>query len=136
MGAFFGPDRIIISPDDGRTGSNLAPEVSGDHLYRATAVGAINQSTSLAEIKAIIRVVIIVLVNTVPENEMLCESWLCLSVVYCSRAFVRTARGLDCTAVNVLLVSALHLFSLRLKKLEALEERVTSVPWGLYSPSS
>lgn len=46
-------------------------------------MGAINQNTSPAEIKAIIRVVIIVLVNTVPENEMLCESWICLFVVYC-----------------------------------------------------
>lgn len=80
---FWGADRIIVSPDEGRTGSDLAPEVSGDHLCRATAVGAINQNTSPAEIKAIIRVVIIVLVNTVPENEMLCESWICLFVVYC-----------------------------------------------------
>ena len=47
------------------------------------AVGAINQNTSPAEIKDIIRVVIIVLVNTVPENEMLCESWICPFVVYC-----------------------------------------------------
>lgn len=73
----------MVSPDEGRTGSDLTPEVSGDHLCRATAVRAINQNTSLAEIKAIIRVVIIVLVNTVPENEMLCESWICLFVVCC-----------------------------------------------------
>lgn len=80
---FWGADRIIVSPDEGRTGSDLAPEVSGDHLCRATAVGAINQNTSPAEIKAVIRVVIIVLVNTVPENEMLCESWICLFAVCC-----------------------------------------------------
>lgn len=82
-GAFWGPDRIAVSPDEGRTGSDLTPEVSGDHLCGALAVGAINQSTSPAEIKAIIRVVIIVLVNTVPENEMLCEPWICPFAVYC-----------------------------------------------------
>jgi len=82
-GHFLGADGIIVSPDEGRTGSDLAPEVSGDHMCRGTAVGAINPNTSLAKIKAIIRVFIIVLVNTVPENEMLCESWFCLFVVYC-----------------------------------------------------
>ena len=78
-----GADRIIVSPDEGRTGSDLTPEVRGDHLCGATAVGAINQNTSLAEIKAVIRVVIIVLVNTVPENETLCESWIGLFVFFC-----------------------------------------------------
>lgn len=50
------------------------------------AVGAINQNTSAAKIKAIIRVIIIVLVNTVPENEMFCESWLCPFVPHCNAA--------------------------------------------------
>lgn len=83
MGTFLRADRIIVSPDEGRTGSVLAPEASGDHLCRTTAVGAINQNTSPTEIKDIIRVVIIVLVNTAPENEMLCESWIWPFVVYC-----------------------------------------------------
>lgn len=83
---FLWADRIIVVPDEGRTGSDLAPEVSGDHLCRATAVRAINQNTSLAKMKATIRVVIIVLVNTVPEYEMLCESWMCSFVVYCIAA--------------------------------------------------
>ena len=124
---FWGADRIAVSLDEGRTGSDLAPEVSGDHLCRATAVGAINQRSSPAEIKAIIRVVIIVLVNTVPEKETLCESWsrrLWFAALQCGRAFVRTARGL-CTPVNCLLVSALHLFSLCWKKLAALKQWVS-----------
>lgn len=121
-GHFFGADRIIVSPDEGRTGSNLTPEVSGDHLYRATAVGAISQSTSLCKIKAIIRVVIIVLVNTVPENEMLCESWICPFAVCCTAVWPSFCENSERTvhACGFRLVSALHLFSLCLKKVEGL----------------
>ena len=134
-----GADRIIVSPDEGRTGSDLTPEVRGDHLCGATAVGAINQNTSLAEIKAVIRVVIIVLVNTVPENETLCESWIGLFVVFAALqrgpSFCEKRREGLCAPVNCLLVSALHLFCLCWKKLEALKEWVSSVSWGLHSPS-
>lgn len=45
---------------------------------------------------------------------------LWFTALQCGRAFVRTARGL-CTPVDFLLVSALRLFSLCLKKLKALE---------------
>lgn len=75
---FFGEaDRIIVSPDEGRTGSDLTPEVSRDHLCRTAGVRAVNQNTSPAKIKVVIRVVIIVLANTVPETEKHCESWIC-----------------------------------------------------------
>lgn len=131
-GHFFGgADRIIVSPDECRTGSNLTLEVSGDHLYRATAVGAISQSTSSGKIKAIIRLVIIVLVNTVPENERLCEPRICKCVEHCTAAWPSFCES----TVDLLLVSALRLFSLCLEKLKASEEWVTSVSWGLHSPS-
>lgn len=125
---FFVADIIIVSPDEGRAGSDLAPEVSSDHLCRAFAVGAINQNTSPAEMKDIIRVVIIVLINTVPENEILCESWVGPFEVHC----IAEWPGVP---VNCLLVSASHLFSLCLKKLEASKEWVSWVSWGLHSPS-
>lgn len=124
-GHFFGADRIIVSPDEGRTGSDLAPEVPGDHLCRATPVGAINQNTSPAEIKAIIRVVIIVLVNTVPENEMLCESWICRFVVYCIAVWpsfcVNSERTVHACELSPCFCFA-SVLSLLEKKLEALKE--------------
>lgn len=124
----MGADIIIGSPDECRAGSDLAPEVSSDHLCSALAAGAINQNTGPTEIKDIIRVVIIVLINTVPENQSLCASWVCPFVVHCIAA-------LPGASVNRLLVSALHLFSLCLKKLEASKERLSPVSWGLRSPS-